>query len=85
MAARNEPAEGRAWTPQKVRDRIQAALLANRLEDHALGLVEMTGTQLKAAEILLRKTVPDLSSMAHTNANGDGPPELLVTATDVRG
>jgi hypothetical protein len=57
MAARK-----RTWTPQKVRDRIQTGLLAKRLMLHAFGKLEMTLTQLKATEILLRKTLPDLSA-----------------------
>lgn len=34
-----------------------------RLENHALGECEMTKTQIAAAGILLRKCVPDLSSV----------------------
>jgi hypothetical protein len=43
------------------RERIQTTQLVKRLQGHALGEVEMTQTQLRAAEILLRKTLPDLS------------------------
>lgn len=32
-----------------------------RVTQHAEGTIEMTSTQLKAAEIFLRKTVPDLN------------------------
>lgn len=53
-----------------MRSRIQATKLADRLGNHALGTVEMTGTQVRAAEILLRKTVPDLQSIALTGPNG---------------
>jgi len=68
-----------------VRERIQTSQLINRLEGHALGDIEMTQSQMKAAEILLRKSLPDLSSVALTNADGDGPPSLMITAVDVRG
>jgi hypothetical protein len=37
-------------------------MLTNRLIDHALGKVEMTPTQVRAAEICLNKTIPNLSS-----------------------
>lgn len=56
----------RMWTPAIVRERIQVTKLQQRLENHALGLVDMSATQIKAAEILLKKTVPDLSSVEHS-------------------
>jgi hypothetical protein len=55
-----------AWTPDKVRQRIQVGVLVTRLKDHALGAIEMSATQIKAAEILLRKAVPDLKSVEHS-------------------
>ena len=54
------------WTPDKVRQRIKAGVLLFRLKEHALGRIEMTATQLKAAEILLRKAVPDIKSVEHS-------------------
>lgn len=55
-----------AWTPDKVRQRIQTSMLVKRVENHALGNEEMTKTQLAAALGLLRKTLPDLSSIEHS-------------------
>lgn len=49
-----------------VRAKIQASQLVNRLTNHALGKIELSATQIKAIEILLRKSVPDLSSIEHT-------------------
>jgi hypothetical protein len=49
--------------PDEVRAKIQASQLCNRLHDHAFGKIELTQTQLKATEILLRKSMPDLSSI----------------------
>lgn len=46
-----------------VRAKIQASQLINRLQGHVNGTVNMTPSQVKAAEILLRKSVPDLCSM----------------------
>jgi hypothetical protein len=46
-----------------VRAKIQTSQLVNRLEDHALGVVELSATQIKAIEVLIRKTLPDLSSV----------------------
>lgn len=55
-----------------VRDKIQASQLINRLENHALGETELSQTQIKAIEILLRKTLPDLSAVAHEGTGEDG-------------
>lgn len=48
------------------RESIQTAQLINRVYAHATGQVEMTPTQLRAAEILLKKTLPDLQSIEYT-------------------
>lgn len=56
------PRKQGAWTPDKVRERIRTSLLVRRLWQHALGEVEMTATQVRSAEILLRKTLPDLTA-----------------------
>lgn len=55
-----------AWTPDKVRERIQTSMLTKRLTDHALGKCEMTQTQVTAALGLLRKSLPDLTSVEHS-------------------
>lgn len=46
------------WHPLKVRERIQTSQLINRLENQALGRVELSQNQLKAIEILLKKSCP---------------------------
>jgi hypothetical protein len=48
---------------ENTRAKIQTGLLINRLTDHALGKLELTSTQIKAIEILIRKTLPDLSAV----------------------
>jgi hypothetical protein len=58
------------------RERIRTAGILERLEKAAMGEVEVSPTQLKAAEIVLRKTLPDL---ARTEVTGnDGAPQELV-------
>lgn len=52
--------------PQRVREKIAASMLANRLQDHVAGKVDMTATQVQAAKILLAKVVPDLKQVEHT-------------------
>lgn len=52
-----------------VRTKIQASQLVNVLQNHALGkTAELSMTRMKAIEILLRKSIPDLSSV-EMNAN----------------
>jgi hypothetical protein len=78
----------RAFSPVKLdemRSRIRATLILNKLENHALGTegAEMTSTQLKAAEVLLRKCMPDLSSMEMTGEGG-GPIQQSLTVDFVK-
>lgn len=48
---------------ENTRLKIQAAQLINRLSDHANGKVDLSPTQVRAIEVLLRKTLPDLSDV----------------------
>lgn len=54
-----------------VREKIQASQIINRLQDHFDGAVELSATQMKAAEILLKKSLPDLSAVEVTGADGE--------------
>lgn len=61
-------------------------MLRHRLENHVLGRVDMTPTQLKAAEILLRKSLPDLSSV-QLSGDAENPvaiQEIAIRAVDDR-
>jgi hypothetical protein len=40
--------------------RIETSLLIDRMQRHAMGKLDMTPSQLTSAQILLRKTLPDL-------------------------
>ena len=69
MAAR----KNKVQLTQTWKDKIQASVIGLRLYDHMNGDVEMTSTQIKAADILLKKLVPDL---ARTEVTGlDGAPQ----------
>jgi hypothetical protein len=59
-----------------VRAKIQASQLINVLQNHALNAEgeELSASRLKAIEILLRKSVPDLQSIQLT---GDEDNPLL--------
>jgi hypothetical protein len=43
-------------------------MLINRLHKQASGEIELSNNQLRAIEVLLRKTLPDLSAIAHSGA-----------------
>lgn len=47
---------------EDVRSKIQATKIIQRLEDCALGTLDMTREQIAAAKIILGKTLPDLSA-----------------------
>ncbi len=61
-----------------VRAKIQASLLINRLSDHAMGRLELSPTQVRAIEVLLKKTLPDLSAV-QLSGEGGGPMEHFLT------
>ena len=68
---------------EKTRQKIQASQLINRLTNHALGNLEkpMEASQVRAAEILLKKTIPDLSNVEMTGEGG-GPLTVQVVKFD---
>lgn len=48
---------------ERTRQKIQTSQLINRLNSFANGEITLESSQVKAIEILLRKTLPDLSSV----------------------
>lgn len=62
---------------ERTRAKIRTSQLLNRLNDHVFKDAKVSQTQLKAIEILLRKTLPDLSAMTMTGAEG-GPLQVVV-------
>ena len=71
MAARKQ-----LFHPDDVRAKIQASQLVNRLMDNGMGKIdpELSTGQVKSIEILLRKSVPDLSAVTMSGPDG-GPIE----------
>lgn len=51
------------------RERIQTSMLINRLQDQALGKLDMSQTQIKAAEILLARVAPTLTATELTTVD----------------
>ena len=67
----------------EVRERIRVSQLINVLERQALDedAPEMKPSRLKAIEILLRKSLPDLSAIELTGAGG-GPVRVVASPVD---
>ena len=61
---------------EETRAKIQASQLINRLQDYALNGGELDQTRIKAIEILLKKTLPDLSATT-ISGDGDSPVNVL--------
>lgn len=70
--------------PDEARKKIKASMLINRLSDHALSEKPlMEASQIQAANILLRKAIPDLTS-TEISGNPDKPLQHKVTIEFVR-
>lgn len=65
---------------EDVRAKIQTSQLVKRLTEHALGKVELSPTQVRAIEILIKKTLPDLSAVT---LNGEGEDGAILVANRV--
>lgn len=73
-----------------IREKIRAGTILERIERQALGELKppMTKDELKAAEIALKKCIPDLSSITLEGGDGDKPilfkkiERLIVDPTD---
>lgn len=65
-----------------VRAKIQASQLINVLQNHALGLTEeeIPASRMKAIEILLKKSVPDLSAI-ELSGDKDAPLKTISEVT----
>ena len=62
-----------------VRKKIQVSQLLNVLQNHALGeSEELSPTRMKAIEILLRKSMPDMASVT-ISGDADQPLQHIVT------
>lgn len=73
MAARK-----RLYHPDEVRTKIKTSLLVNLLTRHIKGKYPMEKSQVTAALGLLKKTMPDLSSVEATH-KGDAEHPLVIT------
>jgi hypothetical protein len=64
---------------EDVRKKIQVSQLLNVLQNHALGETEeLSPTRMKAIEILLRKSMPDMASVT-ISGDSEQPLQHIVT------
>ena len=52
-----------------VRGKIEVIKLVNRLQNHVLGMCDLSATQIQAAHVLLKKCLPDLVYSENHNTN----------------
>lgn len=67
-----------ARSQDKIRASIRVFEIVKALQDHILAGLKMTNTQVRAAEILMRKVSPDLLATAITDATGSVLPVLQI-------
>lgn len=65
---------------EETRAKIDTTTIVNKLMGHVKGSNKMESTQIRAAEILLKKTLPDLQAIEHTGEDG-GDIKISVTKT----
>lgn len=63
---------------ERTRAKIQTSQIINRLQSHVDGDVELTNSQVRAAEVLLSKTLPSLSNV-EIAGDPDAPMKMIVT------
>jgi len=73
MAARLNPRNA-----ESCRQKIQVKQLLNRLQNHVLGEVQMTSTQLDAAKFLINKRMPNPPEERNLNLSGQGRLDVQV-------
>lgn len=62
-----------------VRQRIQTSIILERVHQHFIGELELTASQLKAAEMLLDRSVPKLAQVQHVGDEEGGPIQHSLT------
>lgn len=60
------------------REKIRVSNIIDRLGKHAEGQVEMTATQIKAAQVLLDRVMPTLSASDHTTRKETPDPKAIL-------
>lgn len=74
MAAR----KNKVSLTDKWKAKIKASVIADRLHKHLMGTVDLSSTQIKAAQILFNKMEPDLARTEMTGKDGKDLPTKVV-------
>lgn len=61
-----------------IRQKIQAGVIVDRLQKHINGEIEMSQTQIAAANALLDRSIPKLSQIQHVGDDNGGPVRMIV-------
>ena len=69
-------------TQDKIRASIKTQEILNQLQNHCLGLVKMTNTQVRAGEIILRKILADLTATTVTDDTSTALPLLQIVRSN---
>ena len=64
---------------KRTRDKIKVSQIVNALNNHVAGKNKMSSTQIRAAEILLNKCLPNLQSTEVHQDNIDNMPVINIT------
>lgn len=67
---------------EEIRKKIQASVIIERLQRHVEGKLEMTATQVNAANSLLDRSVAKLSQIQHTGEDG-GPIKIAKVLIEI--
>lgn len=71
----------RLYHPDEVREKIKTSQIVNRLQQFVKGKISMEPHQVTAALGLIKKTMPDLSSVDST-LRGDANHPLVISQKD---
>ena len=80
MAGRGEAISARSKA--RFQDLIKTREIIQTLQNHIIGTKKLTTTQVRAAEVLLRKVAPDLQATALTADAGAELPILKIIKRD---
>ena len=64
---------------EEVRAKIQASVIIDRMQRHIAGDLEMSATQVAAANSLLDRSVPKLQQIQHVGDEDGGPVQVSFT------
>jgi len=57
---------------EEIREKIKTTLLLNKLQNHVDGVIELSNSQLKAAEILLNKSLSNAPTVTDSKTEISG-------------